>query len=86
MNIENLGKWTQLYRYYGLIVNFEIYYEVTKLGNHYTITLSNRAKSSSVLATGLLFDNQAEIDEYLEELKQRLISVAEADADLDSFI
>lgn len=85
MNIENLGKWTLLYRYYGLIVNFEIYYEVTKLGNHYTMTLSNRAKSSSVLATGL-FDNQAEIDEYLEELKQRLISVVEADDNLDSFI
>lgn len=84
--VENLCKWTLLHRYYGLVVNFEVYYEVTKLGKHYTITLSNRARSSSSLATGLLFANQSEIDEYLEELKQRLISVAEADANLDSFI
>lgn len=85
-HIENLNKWTLLHRYYGLIVSFEICYKVTKLGNCYTITLSNKAKSSSSLATGLLFDNQKEIDEYLEELKQKLINVAEADANLDNFI
>lgn len=85
-NIENLGNWVVLYRYYGLLTNIEIHYKVSKLGNCYTITLADRISNNRLFVTGQLFDNQVEIDGYLEELKQKLILLAESDANVEDFI
>lgn len=85
-NIENLNEWTSLYKYYGLLVNIEIYYKVSKLANHYTIELTDKLRNGSLLVTGKLFDNQEEIDAYLNELKQQLENLTKEDRNLELFV
>lgn len=84
--IENLNNWVLLYRYYGLLVNIEIYYKVSKLANHYTIALTDKLRTGSLLVTGKLFDNQEEIDEHLNELKQQLKNLTKEDRNLELFV
>lgn len=84
--IENLNNWVLLYRYYGLIVNIEIHYKITKLANHYTIELTDKLRNGSLLVTGKLFDNQEEIDAYLNELKQQLKNLTKEDRNLELFV
>lgn len=85
-NIENVNAWTSLYKYYGLLVNIEIYYKVSKLANHYTIELTDELRNGSLLVTGKLFDNQEEIDAYLNELKQQLKNLTKEDRNLELFV
>lgn len=84
--IENLNEWILLYRYYGLEVRFDIHYKIKRLANFYTIALSNKLRDGSYLSTHQLFNNQEEIDEYLDEIKEKLVNLAKADTELDMVI